>query len=153
LMQNIKKSLTAAKKRSRVGTATGTALDREIGESREVVLTLKAYLDELERDLFKKNWANLQAYINTFADQEGAFATLIINLFPANDPLDKSAREALTFEAQAIYAALEDLREAALDAKFTAAQRAYSRLLLAYDRFLKVNGNTWGKQCITVHAC
>ena len=138
LLNNIKKSLTAAKQRSRNGaSSTGTALDREIAESREVVLTLKAYLDEAERDLFKKNWANLQVYIYTFADQEGNFVTLIDNLFPANDKLDKSAREALAFEAQAVFLALEDLREAALNTKFKPAQRAYAKLLLAYDRFLK----------------
>lgn len=137
LMDSIKKSLVAAKKRSRGGATSGTAREREIAEAREVVWTLKAYLDEAERDLFKKNWANLQVYIYTFADQEDAFVTLIDNLFPANDQLDKSARDALAFEAQSIYLSLEDLREAALNAKFKAAQRAYSRLLLAYDRFLK----------------
>ena len=46
------------------------------------ILTLKAYLDEAERDLFLKNWDNLQIYLYTFADQEDSFAYLIDNLFP-----------------------------------------------------------------------
>ena len=46
------------------------------------ILTLKAYLDEAERDLFLKNWDNLQIYLYTFADQDDSFAYLIDNLFP-----------------------------------------------------------------------
>ena len=49
-------------------------------------------------------------YIYTFADQETSFAKLIDNLFPNNDPLDKAAREALSFEAQSVFLALDDLR-------------------------------------------
>ena len=132
LMTSLKKSLTA--KRSNTSSQN---LEKELADARERVLTLKAYLDEVERDLFTKNWANLQVYIYTFADQETSFATLIDNLFPNNDPLDKAAREALSFEAQSMFLALDDLREAAKDAKFKTAQRAYSRLILSYDRFLK----------------
>lgn len=132
LMNSLKKSLTIKKP-----TTPSQSLEKELADSRERVLTLKAYLDEIERDLFNKNWVNLQVYIYTFADQENAFATLIDNLFPNDDQLDKAAREALSFEAQAIFLSLDDLREAAKDQKFKVAQRAYSRLILSYDRFLK----------------
>ena len=44
------------------------------------MLTLKAYLDEAERDLINSNWKNLQIYIFTFAEQENAFALLIGSL-------------------------------------------------------------------------
>ena len=132
LMTSLKKSLTA-----KLSNSSPQNLEKELADARERVLTLKAYLDEVERDLFTKNWANLQVYIYTFADQETSFATLIDNLFPNNDPLDTAAREALSFEAQSMFLALDDLREAAKDAKFKTAQRAYSRLILSYDRFLK----------------
>ena len=132
LMTSLKKSLTASR-----SNQPPQNMEKELADARERVLTLKAYLDEVERDLFSKNWANLQVYIYTFADQETSFATLIDNLFPNNDQLDKAAREALSFEAQSIFLALDDLREAAKDAKFKTAQRAYSRLILSYDRFLK----------------
>lgn len=95
LMTSLKKSLTVKRP-----IAPLQNLEKELADARERVLTLKAYLDEAERDLFTKNWANLQIYIYTFADQENAFATLIDNLFPNNDSLDKAAREALSFEAQ-----------------------------------------------------
>jgi hypothetical protein len=53
------------------------------------VLTLKAYLDEAERDILDRNWKNLQIYLITFAEQEDAFAALIDGLFPTTDPIDK----------------------------------------------------------------
>lgn len=101
------------------------------------VLTLKAYLDEAERDLFDRNWDNLQVYLYTFAEQEDAFATLIDTTFPGDNELDKSEQAAMSFEAQSMFLALDDLREAARDHREGAARKAYSNLLLAYDRFLK----------------
>ena len=124
----------AAKKISSTGKSSGEEL---VDNARERVLTLKAYLDEVERDLFSKNWDNLQVYLYTFADQEDAFALLIEQLFPNNNPLDKSAREAMAFEAQSMFLSLDQLREAARLASPERARVAYSRLLLSYDRFLK----------------
>ena len=124
----------AAKKISLTGKSSGEEL---VDNARERVLTLKAYLDEVERDLFSKNWDNLQVYLYTFADQEDAFALLIEQLFPNNNPLDKSAREAMAFEAQSMFLSLDQLREAARLASPERARVAYSRLLLSYDRFLK----------------
>jgi hypothetical protein len=66
------------------------------------VLTLKAYLDEAERDLLTKNWKNLQVYLYTFSEQENAFAALVEGLFPTKDPIDKAAKEALSFQGQFI---------------------------------------------------
>lgn len=62
------------------------------------------------------------------------------NFSPNNDDLDKSAREALSFEAKSMFLSLDELREAAKDRVFKSAQRAYSRLILSYDRFLKAGG-------------
>jgi len=106
-------------------------------DAKDRILVLKAYLDEAERDLFAKNWDNLQVYLYTFADQENAFVALIDGLFPSDDKLDKAARAALSFEARSMFIALDDLREAARNKSNKLAQGAYSRLLLSYDRFLK----------------
>ena len=135
LMESLRKSLTSQGKEKRSGMQK--SMEKELAIAREKILTLKAYLDEAERDLFKKDWGNLQVYIYTFAEQEDAFVTLIENLFPSNDELDKSARDALSFEARSMFLALDELREAAKDARFKAAQLAYTKLLLSYDRFLK----------------
>jgi len=63
-------------------------------------------------------------------------------LFPANDDLDRTAREELGFEAQWMFLALDDLTESAKDHQFKNARAAYAKLLLAYDRFLKA-GNLY----------
>jgi len=131
LMERLRKDLRTA---ARGGPVVSK---KQVDVSREIVLTLKAYLDEAERDLFSKNWENLQVYLYTFADQEEAFANLIDGLFPSTDRLDATAREAMSFEAQTMFLALDDLREAAKDGREKAAQNAYSKLLLSYDRFLK----------------
>ena len=133
LMSNLKTKLARAVKLSSAASSASQALEN----ARERVLTLKAYLDEVERDLFAKNWGNLQVYLYTFADQEDAFAMLIEGLFPNDNPLDKSAREAMAFEAQSMFLSLDQLREAARVASPERARSAYSRLLLSYDRFLK----------------
>ncbi|KAJ1432525.1 hypothetical protein B484DRAFT_447753 [Ochromonadaceae sp. CCMP2298] len=123
-------------------TGAGVADTKSVDMAMDKVLTLKAYLDEAERDLFAKNWDNLQVYLYTFAEQEEAFALLIDQLFPTNDALDSYERGALKFEAQSMFVSLDDLREAAKDANFKSAQKAYSKLLLSYDRFLKA-GNLY----------
>mgnify|MGYP000077944829 CR=1 FL=1 len=101
------------------------------------VILLPMYLDEAERDLFNRNWENLQVYLYTFADQEDAFVGLINGLFPNNDPLDSAARQALSYEAQSMFLNLDDLREAAKVGNIPKSTRAYANLLLSYDRFLK----------------
>jgi hypothetical protein len=112
---------------------TGNQLNKE----RELVLTIKAYLDEAEQALWKKDWKSVSSYLYTLADQEAAFADLIDGLFPNPDALDSSARSALSFEAQQVFLCLEDLREAASNKQEAAAVKSYAHLLLNYDRFLK----------------
>lgn len=136
LMKNLKEKLKMATD----GGNRSSKSQKEIEDAILRVLTLQAYLDEAERDLFSREWENLQVYLYTFAEQESSFATLIEQLFPNNDDLDKSAREALSFEAKSMFLSLDELREAAKDRVFKSAQRAYSRLLLSYDRFLKAGG-------------
>lgn len=89
--------------------------DNDLTNSRERILTLKAYLDEIERDVFSMKWDKLQSYLYTFSEQENAFASLIDGLFPSDNDLDKVARIALSFEAKGIFVALEDLREVCFD--------------------------------------
>lgn len=116
--------------------------ENDLGESEEIVVTLKAYLDEAERYLFSKDWDKLNVFLNTFAQQENAFANLMDGLFPANDDLDRTAREELGFEAQWMFLAIDDLTEASKDHQFKNARASYAQLLLAYDRFLKA-GNLY----------
>lgn len=120
----------------------GQISSKDIDLAAEKVLTLKAYLDEAERDLFEKHWDNVKVYLFTFSEQEDSFAILIDNLFPNDDELDKTAREAMSFEAKSMYLAVDDLMDAAKDERFETAHNAYAKLLLSYDRFLKA-GNLY----------
>ena len=108
----------------------------QIDLAREKVLTLKAYLDEAERDLILENWDRLAVYLYTFTEQEYSFAALIDGLFPSDDSLDSSARTALSFEAQSMFETLETLKDAARNKQIDASSKVYARLLLSYDRFL-----------------
>jgi len=120
----------------------GRTSSKDIDLAAEKVLTLKAYLDEAERDLFEKHWDNVKVYLFTFSEQEDSFAILMDNLFPNDDELDKTAREAMSFEAKSMYLALDELMDAAKDERFETAHNAYAKLLLSYDRFLKA-GNLY----------
>ena len=120
----------------------GRTSSKDIDLAAEKVLTLKAYLDEAERDLFEKHWDNVKVYLFTFSEQEDSFAILMDNLFPNDDELDKTAREAMSFEAKSMYLALDELMDAAKDERFETAHNSYAKLLLSYDRFLKA-GNLY----------
>ena len=124
---------------SSTATDLGTSKNSKnvIDLARDKVLTLKAYLDEAERDLLLRNWDQLAVYLYTFTEQESSFAALIDGLFPADDILDNSARTALTFEAQSMFLTLEEFKDAARNKEIDASSKAYARLLLSYDRFLK----------------
>jgi hypothetical protein len=95
--------------------------------------------DEIERDLFDDthDWVRLGKYVGVFVEQEDAFVDLIDGTHPSSSPPDASAREAMQFEAQSMFVALEDLSAAAKGQKVKSAQRAYADLAWAYDRFLK----------------
>lgn len=147
LVSETKKSPAQAKKEEIVLDDVKNGVDRpfkegiktgiQLNPSRARVLTLSAYLEEVERLVAAKDWAKLNVYLYTFADQEESFAELMDGLFPYLDPLDESARQALTFDAQQVFLNLEDLREAASNAQEQAATKAYAQLALFYDRFLK----------------
>jgi hypothetical protein len=101
------------------------------------VLTLSAYLDELERNIVTKDWNKVLIYSYTFAEQDNSFVTLIDGLFPSNDALDKATRAALTYEAREMFNAIDNLLDAAKAGDFLMAQKSYSKLILNYDHFLK----------------
>ena len=130
LIERIEKNLVPTLKKREISVA-------ELKKARDVVLTLKPYLDEAERDIQMKNWDNLQVYLFTFAEQEKSFSLLIDGLFPAEDDLDTAARTALSYQAQQTFILLDQLREYAKDQDFRRSQNTYARLLLSYDRFLK----------------
>lgn len=113
---------------------------KNLDKSIDKIVTLKAYLDEAETNVFSQKWDKLQPYLFTFSEQDKDFALLISQLFPNADELDATAREALSFEARSIFLALDDLKEACKDKDYPKAEASYAKLLLSYDRFLKAGG-------------
>jgi hypothetical protein len=105
--------------------------------SREIVLTLKAYLDEAERDLFAHKWDKVLVYLSTVSDQENAFVDLIDNLYPSNDPVESAAKSCMHFEAKSLFLSLDNLRKACQEHQIETSEKYYAKLLLSYDRFLK----------------
>lgn len=111
--------------------------EKEIINSIERVLTLSAYINEIERNVFEKNFDLVQTYLNVIVDQEDAFAILIDKLFPNDTPVEAAYRSHMTFQAQKLFTVADDLREAVKDNKAKVAQRLYCSLLVSYDSFLK----------------
>ncbi len=111
--------------------------DADLENARLKVLTLKPYLDEVERNLFEKKFDKMLEYLYVIQEQDQAFAILIENLFPTMDPPDIAARESLRFEGKSIFYYTDLLREAARNSDFLQARSAYGRLIYAYDKFLK----------------
>lgn len=115
---------------------------QQVESARERALTLTAYLDEMEWNIVKGEWARVLVYAYTFAEQDSAFVALTDGLFPSADSLDTATRAALTYEAREMFLAIDQLIDAAKACDFPLAQRAYTKLALNYDHFLKA-GNLY----------
>ncbi|KAM3570809.1 hypothetical protein VYU27_007147, partial [Nannochloropsis oceanica] len=79
----------------------GVRLDaKTIQNAIDRIQVLDAYLDEVERDIYQREWKYVPGFLQTFVQQEDAFIQLIEGLYPGNGVADKSSREALSYEAQ-----------------------------------------------------
>ena len=120
------------------------------------IRVLYAYLDELEQKLFARKWDALGTYIGVFSRQEAAFVTLIDDVergleqpgapgVVAPAPLAASPeaarlsgqRDSMQFEAQQVFLSLDELNRGVATKDPNRSEKAYVRLALAYDRFLK----------------
>mmetsp|Transcript_21747 Transcript_21747/g.37389 ORF Transcript_21747/g.37389 Transcript_21747/m.37389 type:complete len:325 (-) Transcript_21747:849-1823(-) len=116
---------------------TRIVTDNQLQDAKKRIQALQPYLDEIERYLFAEEYRYLGGFFGVFAEQEDALVALIDGLFPSASPADTSAREAMEYEARAMFLALEDLREAAKDRQEKKAKGSFVALAKAYDRFLK----------------
>lgn len=110
---------------------------KEVKDSIARIRVLQAYLDEVERDIFNKEWKYVPGFIGVFGEQEEAFVKLIEGLYPTTSVSDRSSREALSYEAKKMFIELDNLREAAKYKRTNLAQKSYVNIALSYDRFLK----------------
>mmetsp|Transcript_7091 Transcript_7091/g.9493 ORF Transcript_7091/g.9493 Transcript_7091/m.9493 type:complete len:335 (-) Transcript_7091:592-1596(-) len=114
----------------------------QLKDATERIKALQPYLDEIERYIFAEQYKYLGGFLGVFAEQENAFVQLIDGLFPSDSPADESARSAMQYEAQRIFLALDDLRDAARDGQDRKVKSSYIALAKAYDRFLKAGSMT-----------
>lgn len=110
---------------------------KEVKDAIARIRVLQAYLDEVERDIFQKEWKYVPGFIGVFGEQEEAFVKLIEGLYPSSSVSDRSSREALSYEAKKMFIELDNLREAAKYKRTNLAQKSYANIALSYDRFLK----------------
>lgn len=54
-------------------------------------------LDQVEEDIFAKQWKYLPGFLGVFQEQEDAFIKLIEGLYPSDSVADKSSRGALRY--------------------------------------------------------
>jgi hypothetical protein len=104
------------------------------------VQALAPYVDEVERLVSTRQWGPLQGFLGLFSEQEEDFVNCIDGIYPRSTPADESSRAAMQYEAQRIFLSVDDLNQAAKLKRESSAQKAYVRLALAYDRFLKAGG-------------
>ncbi|GAB5033476.1 Hypothetical protein NocV09_01400100 [Nannochloropsis oceanica] len=77
----------------------GVRLDaKTIQNAIDRIQVLDAYLDEVERDIYQREWKYVPGFLQTFVQQEDAFIQLIEGLYPGNGVADKSSREALSYD-------------------------------------------------------
>eukprot|EP00611_Tribonema_gayanum_P013246 TRINITY_DN2404_c0_g1_i1.p1 TRINITY_DN2404_c0_g1~~TRINITY_DN2404_c0_g1_i1.p1 ORF type:complete len:343 (-),score=92.84 TRINITY_DN2404_c0_g1_i1:259-1287(-) len=114
--------------------------DNQLETAVAKIQALNPYLEEVEYLITSKNWGYLQGFLGVFSEQEENFVDLIDGLYPTESPADKSSREAMQYEAQNVFLALDDLNTASRYKRAKAAEKSFVKLALAYDRFLKAGG-------------
>lgn len=97
-------------------------------------------LDSLQQDLYKDDevdWEVLKSYIPVLRAYGPLFTAYTDRAFPSDTQVDVALRYALRYEVGGFFTGLKDL-ESAIDARrIRTAQRAYSKISVAYDHYLK----------------
>eukprot|EP00904_Undaria_pinnatifida_P013286 jgi/Undpi1/9088/HiC_scaffold_26.g11548.m1 len=109
----------------------------KLTKSVDTIQGLAPYLDEVEYLITARSWDYLKGFLGVFASCEEDFVSLIDGMYPTEKPADVSARDSMQLEAQNVYLAVDDLYQASMSKKVRSAEKAYVKLALAYDRFMK----------------
>ncbi|CBJ29360.1 conserved unknown protein [Ectocarpus siliculosus] len=111
--------------------------DEKLAKSVETIQGLAPYLDEVEYLITSRSWDYLKGFLGVFATCEGDFVALIDGMYPTDKPVDVSSRDSMQLEAQNVFLAVDDLYQASMAKKVKGSEKAYVKLALSYDRFLK----------------
>eukprot|EP00640_Fibrocapsa_japonica_P001440 CAMPEP_0113935056 /NCGR_PEP_ID=MMETSP1339-20121228/2274_1 /TAXON_ID=94617 /ORGANISM="Fibrocapsa japonica" /LENGTH=385 /DNA_ID=CAMNT_0000937069 /DNA_START=80 /DNA_END=1237 /DNA_ORIENTATION=- /assembly_acc=CAM_ASM_000762 len=118
------------------GKVTGVGKS-DLAEAKIKIQALQPYVDEVENYIYEERWPLMGGFLGVFSEQEDQFVNLIDGLFPSNSPLDTISRESMQYEAQRMFLALDELREAAKLKQVRISRDAYSKLAKSYFRFLE----------------
>ena len=107
-----------------------------------LVIRLKAVDTELEyvqEDIFRDpvDWEVLAVAPKVFRAFAPLFTAYTDRAYPTSDPIDESLRIALRYEVGAFFTGVKELENAIQEKKIRNAQRAFAKMSLSYDRFLK----------------
>lgn len=135
------------------GTKLQSVVDNQTGEKKaapsrvppSVVTKLRGVediLDQAQNDLYNEVWPALEADPEILEAYLPLFNYYAENAFPdtdddAQNAINKATRDALRFEAQSYFRAMETLKRAAAQRKIRLAEEAFAKASLAYDRYLK----------------
>lgn len=111
-----------------------------VGDS--LVLRLRAVeveLEALQADIFRDpvDWEVLSVYPKVFRAYAPLFTTYTDRAFPTDSQVDKALRYALRYEVGGFYTSVKDLEDSLNRKGIRAAQRAFAKMSLSYDRYLK----------------
>lgn len=111
-----------------------------VGDS--LVLRLRAVeveLEALQVDIFRDpvDWEVLSVYPKVFRAYAPLFTTYTDRAFPTDSQVDKALRYALRYEVGGFYTSVKDLEDSINRKSIRAAQRAFAKMSLSYDRYLK----------------
>eukprot|EP00903_Cladosiphon_okamuranus_P007553 g7327.t1 len=109
----------------------------KLAKSVDTIQGLAPYLDEVEYLITARSWDYLKGFLGVFAACEEDFVSLIDGMYPTDKASDVSARDSMQLEAQNVFLAVDDLYQASMSKKVKGSEKAYVKLALSYDRFLK----------------
>lgn len=96
-------------------------------------------LDGLQKDIYRDtiDWQAIEVYPKIFRAYTPLFTAYTDRAFPANTEIDVALRYALRYEVGGFYSGVTDFEKAVGKQSQRQAQRAFARMSIAYDHYLK----------------
>ena len=96
-------------------------------------------LDSLQTDIYTEtiDWDVLSIYPKILRAYSPLFTAYTDRAFPSDEPVDEALRYALRYEVGAFYSGVKDLEDAISKQSQRQAQRAFARISLSYDHYVK----------------
>ena len=98
-----------------------------------------AELDNIQEDIFKEpaDWDVIAVYPKVLRAYSTLFTAYTDRAFPSDGAVDKALRYALRYEVGAFYSGVQDFEGAIGKKSARQTQRAFAKMSLAYDHYLK----------------